>query len=135
MAHLVILLPPLGLLGAAQDLLLDQAGVLKVSLLPAEKSPASVSTRPPAAEEPPAGFQMHPAGPHSQLSGGLPLEGALLRPLLLLLVLQPLGYADVVLHQLVLLDVGGVVLLNCGLQEGEIRRKHENQRGIFMFGF
>lgn len=56
----------------------------------------------------------------SQLFGGLPVEGALLGPHLLLLVLQLLGYTDVVLHQLVLLDVGGVVLLNCRVEEGRV---------------
>lgn len=35
---------------------------------------------------------------HIQLSGGLPEEGALLGLLLLLLILQPLGNADVILH-------------------------------------
>ena len=39
-------------------------------------------------------------------------QGSVLSSLFLLLILQPLGDADVILHQLVLLDVGGVVLLN-----------------------
>lgn len=48
------------------------------------------------------------------------MEGALLGPHLLLLVLQLLGYTDVVLHKLVLLDVGGVVLLNCSVEKGRV---------------
>lgn len=128
-AHLIILLPPLGLLGTAQDLLLNQAGVLKVLLLPAEKIPDSVTIFHPLKKR-----NVHPAGLHLQLLRGLPLEGALLRPLFLLLVLQPLGYADVILHELVLLDVSGVVLLNCRLKEGEVRRKHENRHEILIFG-
>lgn len=59
-------------------------------------------------------------GFHLQLFGGLPLEGALLRPLLLLLILQLLGYTNVILHKLVLLDIGGVELLNYRLKEGEV---------------
>lgn len=50
---------------------------------------------------------------HLQLSGGLSVEGALLGQLFVLLILQPFSYTDVVLHKLVLLDVGGIVLLNC----------------------
>lgn len=128
--HLIILLPPLGLLGTAQDLLLNQAGVLKVLLLPAEKSRNSVTVFQPLKNK-----NVHPAGLHLQLFRGLPLEGALLRPLFLLLVLQLFGYADVILHELVLLDVSGVVLLNYRLKEGEIRRKHEIRHEIFRFGF
>lgn len=45
------------------------------------------------------------------------MEGALLSPLFLLLILQLLGYTDVVLHKLVLLDIGGVVLLNYRLEK------------------
>lgn len=51
-------------------------------------------------------------GVHLQLFGGLLNEGTLLGPLLLFLILQPFGYTDVILHQLVLLDVGCIVLLN-----------------------
>lgn len=40
------------------------------------------------------------------------MEGALLGLLLFLLILQPFSNTDVVLHQLVLVDVGRVVLLN-----------------------
>lgn len=41
-AHLIILLPPLGLLSTAQDLLLNQTSILEVSLLSAEKMTDSV---------------------------------------------------------------------------------------------
>lgn len=61
-------------------------------------------------------------GLHLQLFGGLPVEGALLSPLFLLLILQLLGYTDVVLHKLVLLDIGGVVLLNYRLEKGKVSR-------------
>lgn len=61
-------------------------------------------------------------GFHLQLFGGLPVEGALLSPLFLLLILQLLGYTDVVLHKLVLLDIGGVVLLNYRLEKGNVSR-------------
>lgn len=50
---------------------------------------------------------------HLQLSGGLSLKGTLLGLLLLLFILQLLGYTDVILHKLVLLNVGGIVLLDC----------------------
>lgn len=50
------------------------------------------------------------------------MEGALLHPLFLLLILQPLGYTNVILHKLVLLDISGVVLLNYRLKEGEVSR-------------
>lgn len=50
------------------------------------------------------------------------MEGALLSPLLLLLILQLLGDTDVVLHKLVLLDIGGVVLLNYRLEQGKVGR-------------
>lgn len=50
------------------------------------------------------------------------MEGALLSPLFLLLILQLLGYTDVVLHKLVLLDIGGVVLLNYRLEKGKVSR-------------
>lgn len=46
------------------------------------------------------------------LSGGLSEVGALLCLLLLLLVLHLLGHTDVILHELVLLDVGSIVLLD-----------------------
>lgn len=49
---------------------------------------------------------------HLQLPGGLPQDGALLLEPLRLLVLQPFGHADVVLHQLALLNVGGVVVFD-----------------------
>lgn len=42
-AHLIILLPPLGLLSTAQDLLLNQTGILKVLLLSVEKITGSVT--------------------------------------------------------------------------------------------
>lgn len=50
------------------------------------------------------------------------MEGALLNPLFLLLILQLLGYTDVVLHKLVLLDIGGVVLLNYRFEKGKVSR-------------
>lgn len=50
---------------------------------------------------------------HLQLSGGLSLKGTLLGLLLLLFILQLLGYTDVILHKLVLQNVGGIVLLDC----------------------
>lgn len=50
------------------------------------------------------------------------MEGAPLSPLFLLLILQLLGYTDVVLHKLVLLDIGGVVLLNYRLEKGKVSR-------------
>lgn len=62
------------------------------------------------------------AGCHLQLPGGLPDDGALLSQALLLLVLQPLGHTDVVLHQLVLLNVGCVVVLDYG-GEGDNNEK------------
>lgn len=46
------------------------------------------------------------------MSGRLAEQDSLLDSPILLLILQPLGYTDVVLHQLVLLDVCGVVLFN-----------------------
>lgn len=65
---------------------------------------------------------------HLQLPGGLPLGGALLSQPLLFLVLQLLGDADVVLHELVLLNVGGVIVLNCkremwGVGGGGVRQQ------------
>lgn len=53
------------------------------------------------------------------MSGGLSEEGALLGQLFLLLILQPFGDTDVVLHELVLLDVGGIVLLDYEGKEGK----------------
>lgn len=50
---------------------------------------------------------------HVQLSRGLSEEGALLLALLLLLILQLFSNPNVVLHKLVLLDVGRIVFLNC----------------------
>ena len=42
-AHLVVLLPPLGFFSTTQDLLLNQAGILKVSLLSKEQSGKDIS--------------------------------------------------------------------------------------------
>lgn len=44
-AHLIILLPPLGLLSTAQHLLLNQTSILEVSLLSAEKIMDSVKVK------------------------------------------------------------------------------------------
>lgn len=63
------------------------------------------------------GYRRTHGGILLQLFRGLPLEGALLGPLFLLLILQPLGYPNVILHKLVLLDISGVVLLNYGLKQ------------------
>lgn len=68
------------------------------------------------------GYRWTFRGFHLQLFRGLPLEGALLLPLFLLLILQPLGYTNVILHKLVLLDISGVVLLNYRLKKGEVSR-------------
>lgn len=46
------------------------------------------------------------------LSGCLSEEGAVVRLLLLLFILHPLGQADIVLHKLVLLHISAVILLN-----------------------
>lgn len=56
------------------------------------------------------------------MSGSLFKDGALLGPLLLFLILQHFGYTDVILHQLVLLDVGSIVLLD---YEGKSKKKAE----------
>lgn len=63
------------------------------------------------------------------------MEGALLSPLFLLLILQLLGYTDVVLHKLVLLDIGGVVLLDYRLEKGKVRGPHQNRHEKFTFAF
>lgn len=65
-------------------------------------------------------------GGHLQLPGGLPEDGALLSQPLLLLVLQPFGDADVVLHELVLLNVGCVVVLD---YEGRENNKEKKKTG------
>ena len=54
----------------------------------------------------------------SQSSRCLAEPGSLPGSLLLLLVLESLSDANVILHQLVLLDVGGVVLLNWDTEDG-----------------
>lgn len=51
-------------------------------------------------------------------------QGSVLSTLFLLLILQPLGDADVILHQLVLLDVGGVILLNWDRGEHRVTQTH-----------
>ena len=58
----------------------------------------------------------------SQSSRCLAEPGSLLGSLLLLLVLESLSDANVILHQLVLLDVGGVVLLNWDRGRERIRQ-------------
>lgn len=63
------------------------------------------------------------------------MEGALLSPLFLLLILQLLGYTDVILHKLVLLDIGGVVLLDYRSEKGNVRRSYQNRHGEFTFAF
>lgn len=68
-------------------------------------------------------------GRHLQLPGGLPEDGALLSQPLLLLVLQPFGDADVVLHELVLLNVGCVVVLD---YEGRENNKEKKKDGRFI---
>lgn len=51
------------------------------------------------------------------------MDGALLSQPLVFLVLQLFGHADVVLHELVLLNVGGVVVLDYGWGRGATRKK------------
>lgn len=72
---------------------------------------------------------------HLQLPGGLPEDGALLSQTLFFLVLQPFGHADVVLHELVLLNVGCVVVLDFEGREGGKKKKTGGSEAVFRVRF